>query len=562
MSGAAITAERPAAGDAGIGAFVAGQMWSIRWTLYLGFVGLALGGLYGLLQALERVKVDLYSEFQLKSYYQGLTLHGVLMALVLTFAFGNAFLSLTTIKGLGRPLASTALAQATFVTMLIGVVLAGYAMLANEATVLFTFYTPMEANPLFYLGAVFLIVSTWLVSLNQLLTLRAWRKEHPGEQVPLLAYMSILTYIMWDIATIGIAVEVVFFVLPWSLGWINGTDPQFDRILFWLTGHPIVYFWLLPVYVSWYYMIPKQVGGRLYSDGLTRMAFILFLLFSAPVGLHHQFTDPGIGEGLKALHAVLTFTVFFPSLVTAFSIMAALEMGGRRAGGKGLFGWIFKLPWHNPSVTAQLLAMLVFLLGGATGLVNAAFTVNKVVHNTAFVPGHFHLTVGTAVTLSAMGISYWLVPYLTGRALFQPRLALAQAWLWAIGVLIFSRGQIAGGLEWMPRRTAIGLSPLNDMNLPGWDVSNWLTMIGGMTMGVSGLLFFIVLIGTLVNKQRAETIEFPAHSPIHGPRENWAILDRIGLWSLVAFILVLIAYVPVLISYWPIELNAPGVRVW
>lgn len=561
MSSAAITAERAAEGES-VGAFIAAQMWPIRWTLYLGFLGLAIGGLIGLLQALERVEVDLYDEAQLQSYYQGLTLHGVLLALVLTFAFGNAFMLLTTIKGFGRPLASTWLTQGVFYTMVAGVVLAGYAMLADKATVLFTFYAPMEADPLFYLGATFLVVSTWLVSANQLLTLRAWRKEHPGETTPLLSYMSIMTYLMWDIATIGIAIEVVVFLLPWSLGIMDGTDPQFDRILFWLTGHPIVYFWLLPVYVSWYYMIPKQVGGRLYSDGLTRLTFVLFLLFSAPVGLHHQFTDPGIGEALKAMHAVLTFTVVFPSLVTAFSIMAALEVGGRRAGGKGLFGWIFKLPWRNPSVTAQLLAMLVFLLGGSTGIVNAAFTVNKVVHNTAFIPGHFHLTVGTAVTLSAMGISYWLIPYLTGRALFRPGLALAQAWLWAIGVLIFSRGQISGGLEWMPRRTAIGLSPLNDMNLPGWEVSNWLTMIGGMVMGVSGLLFFIVLLGTLRNKERATGVEFPTSTPIHGPRETWAILDRIGLWTLISVVLVLIAYVPVLIAYWPIELNAPGVKVW
>ncbi len=82
-------------------------------------------------------------------------------------------------------------------------------------------------------------------------------------------------------------------------------------------------------------------------------------------------------------------------MVTAFSVFAALEQGGRKRGGKGLLGWIWKLPWDDPSVSAQLLAGLAFMLGGASGLINASYTVNLVVHNTSFIVGHFHLTVGT-----------------------------------------------------------------------------------------------------------------------------------------------------------------------
>lgn len=565
MSGAAITAtdsDRAVPSDSE-GIFTAAHMWPIRWQLYLGYIGLAIGGLIGLLQAWERVDPSgadsAYSALQMNSYYQGLTLHGVLLALVFTFTFCNAFLSLTTMKGFNRPLASQLLSQGTFYVMAAGVVLAGYAMLLDKATVLFTFYTPLEADPLFYLGAVFLVVSTWLVLANMLLTLRAWRADNPGERIPLLSYVSIVTYIMWGMASIGIAVLSVAFVIPWSLGWLDGVDPQLNRTLFWFSGHPIVYFWLLPVYVSWYMMIPRQVGGRLFSDGLTRAVFLLFLLYSTPVGLHHQFTDPGLSETMKYIHGVLTFIVIFPSLATAFSLMAALEMGGRRAGGKGLLGWIPKLPWGNPSVTAQLLAMLVFTLGGITGSINASSTINKVVHNTAFIPGHFHMTVGTAVALSIMGITYWLLPFLTGRALFMPKLGVWQSWLWLVGILVFARGQIAGGLDGMPRRTAIGAAPYN---LDAWDLSHWFTMIGGMLMGVSGLLFFIVVVGTLVNKERTANVEFPLAQPMHGPRESWRILDNLGFWTLIAVLLILIAYVPVFWQYLPADFNAPGLKVW
>lgn len=532
----------------------------VKWQIYLGFVGLALGLLMGFLQAMDRIGLDLYDAFQLESYYQGLTLHGVALAFVLTFTFANGFLSLTVMKGLERPLASTRLLAASFWTALGGVVLAATAILLNKATVLYTFYTPLEATSIFYIGAVLLVVSTWITSLNQLLTLRQWRRDHPGERIPLLAYVSVVTFLMWDLASLGVAIEVVGFILPWTFGWVENTDPLLNRTFFWFTGHPIVYFWLLPAYVSWYMMIPKQVGGRLFSDGVVRAVFILFLLLSTPVGLHHQFTDPGIDEGLKFVHAVLTFGVFFPSMVTAFTLIAAMENGGRAAGGKGWFGWIRKLPWSNPSFAAQVLAMAAFALGGATGLINASATVNTVVHNTSFIPGHFHLTVGTAVALTIMGVAYWLIPHLTERPLFRPRLALTQAWLWFIGVMLFSRGQMASGIEGQPRRLWVqGADYIEE----SWEGMNFLTGIGGTIMFVSGVLFFVVIIGTLLSKVTvpADQVAMPLAETIHGPSESPRILDRLGLWMVAAVVLVLLAYVPVLIfTDW--TFGSPGFRLW
>jgi cytochrome c oxidase subunit 1 len=517
----------------------------LKWQLYLGFVGLFLGLLMGFLQAMDRTGVDLYDTFQLETYYQGLTLHAVSLAFVLTFTFANSFLSLTTMRSLERPLKYTWMVQGSGATAALGVVLAASAILLNKATVLYTFYSPLQASSLFYLGAVLLVVSTWLTSLNQMLTVRDWRKDNVGQRLPLLAFVSLLTFLMWDLASLGVAVETVAFLLPWSFGITEGVDPLLNRTLFWFTGHPIVYFWLLPAYVSWYMMIPKQVNGRLFSDGVVRGVFILFLLLSTPVGLHHQFTDPGIDEGLKMLHAVFTFGVFFPSLVTAFTLMAALENGGRNNGGRGLLGWIRKLPWGNPSVVAQLLAMIGFVLGGASGLVNASATVNLVVHNTSFIPGHFHLTVGTAVALSIMGVSYWLVPYLTGKELWGRRVALWQAWLWIIGVFTFSRGQMASGLEGQPRRLYVSESAYIEES---WEFWNVMAGVGGVIMFISGVLFFAVILKTIANKKTAVTV-MPISETMHDATETPAWLDRPGLWFAVAVVLVLIAYVPVFITH-------------
>jgi len=535
----------------------------VKWNLYLALVGLALGALMGMLQALERLDVNLYESVGLETYYQGLTLHGVALALVFTFCFSNAFLSVTTMKGFNRPLASRAVSEASMWCAWIGVALAAWAILANKATVLFTFYAPLQATPAFYIGAVLLVISTWLVLLNMFLTLRVWRRDNRGERIPLMAFVSLMTSLMWTVASVGIAIEVLAFILPWSLGLTTTIDPQFTRVLFWFTGHPIVYFWLLPVYVSWYMMLPKQVGGKLYSDGLTRMVFISFLLL-IPVGVHHQFTDPGIAFSSKTIQWLLTFGIFFPSLITLFSVVAALEMGARANGGTGRLTWIKKLPWGNPVVSGQLLAGLGFMLGGMSGLINASYTVNVVVHNTSYVPGHFHLTVGTAVALSIMAISYWFVPYLTGRELWGRRLAVAQTWLWMAGVLIFSRGQMAGGLEGMPRRTAIAEATYLDGPGHGsWALANAMTGIGGSIMFVSAVLFFVVILRTIYNSARVNEVQVtPVSEVMHGPKVSWAIFDQIWVWVVAAVILIVIVYGEVIYHYLPLNSVSEGIRLW
>ncbi len=517
----------------------------IRGQIYLAFAALFVGLLMGLAQAIDRVGVNLYPRIPfLSQYYQGLTAHGVLNALVFTFAFSNGFMPLVAARSLGRPV-NRAANVAACALIFAGTLLAGWEILANQASVLFTMYPPMRASWIYYVGLVLAVVSTWAAGLNVFLMYRAWRRDHPADRIPLQAFAVIATYAMWLIASVGVAVEVLVLLLPWSLGLVAHTDPQLARTLFWFSGHPIVYFWLLPVYVSWYTMIPRQVGGRLFSDPLARLVFLMFLVLSIPTGFHHQYTDPGVGHGIKLVHLVLTFGVFFPSMVTAFSVVAALESGGRARGGRGLLGWIRKLPWGDASVTAQLLAMVAFTLGGVSGLVNASYSINMVVHNTAFVPGHFHLTVGTAVALSFMGIAYWLVPHLTGRALWGRPLALAQGWLWLVGALIFARGQMDGGLEGMPRRLHMALVPYR---LEAWDLSNALTAVGGTVMFVSGMLFYVVLVGTLVAGRKGAVVEMPVATAVEGPGTGWPVLDRWPVWVAVTIALVALAYLPYLVG--------------
>jgi cytochrome c oxidase subunit I len=473
----------------------AAQRRILRWTLYIGYAALVAGIFHGLAQSLSYAKIDILQYFPgLRGYYQGLTVHGVANVLIFTFSFSNGFLPLMVARAVSRPL-NSALLYGSFGALVAGNLLTIYAVTTNQASVLYTAYAPLQAHWTFYFGLALVVVSTWLALANMIVTLRGWQKGNPGARTPLLAFICLASYLMWFLASLPIAVSFLGFLLPWSLGWITAVDPLLHRTLFWFTGHAIVYAWLLPAYVSWYALVPRQAGGKILSDSYTRAVFILFLLLSIPTGFHHQYTDPGIPTSMKVVHAVLTFGVFFPSLATAFSVMASLEMGGRRRGGKGLLGWVPKLPWGDPSLTAQLLAMLTFVYGGATGLVNASFSMNLVIHNTTWVPGHFHMTVGTAVAMTLMGVAYWLIPYLTGRELWGRRVALASSWIYTIGVLIFARGMISAGLEGMPRRLFRAEASFDN---PAWDLGGILTGVGGTIMFIGIMLFFVVIGMTIV----------------------------------------------------------------
>ncbi len=529
--------------------------------LTVALVALFGGVVTGLLQAIEHgglIFPPLTPVVQ--SYYHSLSLHGVLNVLVFTTFFICGFLQFIMARSLGMPLASFRLAWFTFWLMAGGLILAAIPLVGNAATVMFTFYPPMKAHWAFYIGLTLVVVGTWLVTLNLALTYRAWRVRNPQARTPLAAFMSLVTFAMWTIASLGIAAEMLFMLIPWSLGLIGGTDALLARVLFWFTGHPIVYFWLLPAYVSWYTLVPRQAGGKLFSDPLARTSFILFLVLSIPIGIHHQFTDPGIEEGWKLLHAFLTFAVFFPSLLTFFNVTASLESGARARGGKGWVAWFGKLPWGDPSVAAQVLAMLLFTFGGVGGLINASFNLNLLVHNTAWIPGHLHLTVGTAVTLSFMGITYWLVPYLAGRPLWSRRLGLVQVWLWFGGMVIFSNALHRLGLMGMPRRTMIGASAYLQ---PEWKAALPLVGIGGTILFVSGMLYFLNLVLTLAASRGpapsvpefAEALSGPEHAP--------AILDRWRPWLALTFVLIAIAYGPTLVRLWATTpFITPGLRVW
>lgn len=535
----------------------------VGWQIGVALGALALGVLFGPLQALDHANINLYPYLAplLKSYYQGLTLHGILTSLVFTTIFITGFHTISIIKGLQTHLRWMNLAIAGFVAIMVGLVMAAVMLLTNQATVLYTFYPPMQASPIFYIGLTVLVVGSWMIGWSQLATLASWKKANPGQRVPIIAMGSAVNVLLWQLATLGIAAQMLLLVIPWSLKLVPATDVMLNRTLFWFTGHPLVYFWLLPAYVTWYGMLPKQVGGKIFSDSLARLAFWGFLVFSTPVGFHHQFADPGVPVVWKYIHTFLTFIVILPSMITAFTVIASLERAGRARGGKGLLGWIGALPWKDPSVAAQLLAGLSFFVGGIGGIINASASLDLVVHNTAWITGHFHTTVASASTLSFMGITFWLIPNLTGKPLASPKAALTSAWLWFVGVLTFATGMHWLGLLGAPRRVPMaGLVYAN----ADWLTPQVLTGIGGTIMFIGAIFYFFSILKTVFSK---ETLTIPVEMPIAesevSPSLTPAWLDNWKTWIVASLALVLVGYGPILVEMVSnLNMTSIGFRVW
>jgi cytochrome c oxidase subunit I len=397
----------------------------------------------------------------------------------------------------------------------------------GRASVLYTFYPPLIGSPFYYLGVVLVGVGSWIWVALMSVNLYLWKRDNPGVPVPLAMFANVAGSYLWAWTAVGAALELLFQILPVALGVKTSIDAGLARVLFSWTLHAIVYFWLIPTYIAYYTIVPRAIGGRLFSDMMGRLAFILFLIVAMPIGVHHLFADPQVGAGFKFVHAFFTALVALPTLLTVFTICASVEIAARLRGGRGAFGWLKVLPWHNPIMLAVSFSFILLGFGGVGGLINMNYQFNSTVHNTQWITGHFHLIFGGAIVIMYFAIAYDIWPHLTGRALTCYRLMRAQLWTWFIGMIVLSFPWHWVGLLGMPRRMAY--YDYTDPTLASLAPSVILSTIGGAILVVSGVLFVMVLIrghrGPVVDPGPYRFAE-ALHQPTYVP----APLNSHGLW--------------------------------
>jgi cytochrome c oxidase subunit I len=482
------------------------------------------------------------------NYFLSVTAHGTSMAYVLTTFFVMGFGYFVAESALERPLPTPGAAWAAYALALIGTIMAVITVLSGDASVLYTFYPPLTASPFFYIGLVLVVVGSWIWCWIMFVAMARWKRQYPNRAVPLAMFATVANAVMWAWTTLGVAAELLIQVIPAAFGLTQTIDVGLSRTLFSWTLHAIVYFWLFPAYIAFYTMAPAAAGGRLYSETMGRLSFILFLLYSLPVGLHHLFMDPEHATGFKFLQSFLTSLVTIPTLLTIFTISASFEIAGRLNGGTGLFGWIRRLPWYRPMVLATGLAFFMLWFGGGGGLINMSYGMNAMVHNTSWVTAHFHLIFGGTVVIMYFAIAYEIWPALTGRTpgVLQLAWQRRQLWLWAIGMLVMTLPWHWLGLNGQWRRVAH--FDYADPLIAWWGPWVVVSLIGGIVLLASAVLFIWNLAqlhgSRLLLPATPLAVQYAV--PLHPVRRVPAALNGFGLWNALVLVLMIVAYA------WPI----------
>jgi cytochrome c oxidase subunit I len=454
---------------------------------------------------------------------------------LVAMAFGYAITELA----LKRPLIGLKWAWAGYILIIVGTVVAMVPVAMGLASVLYTFYPPMIGNAFYYIGVVLVVIGSWIWVALMSINLRQWKKDNPGAPVPLAMFANVAGAYLWAWTSVGASLEILLQILPVALGFKSTIDAGLARVLFSWTLHAIVYFWLFPSYIAFYTLVPRAIGGRLYSDTMGRVGFALFLVFSMPIGIHHVFQDPQVGEGFKFLHAIFTGMVSVPTLLTVFTITASVEIAARLRGGRGAFGWVKALPWKNPMMLAVAFSFILLGFGGAGGIINMSYHLDFTIHNTQWITGHFHLIFGGAIVIMYFAIAYDLWPHLTGKALQSLRLMRAQLWLWFIGMLVVTFPWHYVGILGIPRRMAY--FDYSDPAIAPQALSVIITFVGGLLLLASALLFIIVLLRGH-RGARVPLPEFRFSAPVHQPRRVPLALNGFALWLTLMIALTVVNY--------------------
>ncbi len=465
-------------------------------------VFLGVGGLLGLLVALTRwPAVQLLDASR---FYQTLTGHGVVTLLVWLIYFEVAILYFCSTVLLRSRMAAPRWAWSGFVLMLVGAAIAAVSILQGSSSVMMTSYVPMPAAPHFYLGLILFAVGALIgcfVFFANLVVARA-EKTYEGS-LPLVTFGA-LTAAIIAVFTIASGAIILIPTFLWSVGYISHIDPLMYRLIWWALGHSSQQINVAAQVSVWYAIAAIVFGAKPMSEKVSRGAFLLYIMFINLASAHHLLVDPGVGTEWKIFNtSYAMYLAVLASLVHGLTVPGAIEVAQRSKGlNRGLFEWLRKAPWGNPAFSGMFLSLVGFgFIGGISGVVMGVEQINFLIHNTIYVPGHFHGTVALGTTLAFMAMSFWLVPVLFRRELILPKLAQWQPWLFGIGT--------AGQCFFMMGAGTLGVSRRHwDMAFTGapfeWaypGMAYTLMGLNGMSALISvvgGALFVFLMLGTVL----------------------------------------------------------------
>jgi len=489
-----------------------------------------VGGMEALFIRIQLIKPD--NTFLVgDAYNQVLTMHGTTMiflaAMPLIFAFFNAVVPLQ----IGaRDVAFPFLNSLGFWLFFVGGVFLNLSwFLGGAPDAGWTSYATLALHSkshgvdFYLLGLQISGIGTLAGGINFLATIINMRA--PGltyMRMPLFTWTvfvtSALILFAFPALTIGLALLMFdrLFGTAFFDASLGGNSMIFEH-LFWIFGHPEVYILVLPAFGIFSDIIPAFSKKRLFGYSSMVFATVLIGFLGFMVWAHHMFTD-GLGAVANAIFAVATMAIAVPTGVKIFNWL--LTMWG------GQIRFTTPMLWSVAFIPS-------FVLGGVTGIMNAAAPADYQFHDSYFVVAHFHyVIVGGVVFGLFAGAHYWW-PKMFGKILNET-LGKITFFLFFIGFHLTFFIQHFLGLMGMPRRYFTYLPG------QGLDTGNMISSIGAMFMGLATIVMLINVVYTAIKGKKAagdawgvgRTLEWSIPSP--APEYNFAQIPYVrgldALW--------------------------------
>ena len=468
----------------------------------LGVVFLLIGGIFGLLVAATRTP-SLHL-LDAETFYMALTAHGTAILIFWVIFFEMAVLYFASSTLLRSRPATPLIGWVGFVLMLLGSIMTMVAFFRGNSSVMFTSYVPMPAEPIFYLGLILFAVGALIGCFIFLGTLVIAREEKTYDgSIPLVTFGA-LTACIIAIFTIASGAIILIPTFLWSVGLISNIDPAMYRVIWWAMGHSSQQINVSAHVSIWYAIAAIIFGAKPLSEKVSRGAFLLYILFLQLASAHHLLVDPGISSTWKVFNtSYAMYLAVLASMVHGLTVPGAIEVAQRKKGfNNGMFEWLKKAPWGNPVFSGMFLSLIVFgFIGGITGVTMGTEQINLIIHNTIFVPGHFHATVAVGTTLAFMAITYFLIPVIFRRQLIWPTLAKWQPYLFTGGMLLLILFMLGAGTLGVPRRHFdINFADATlQYQFAGTAVAMMgIAGIGALLAVVGGAAFCLIAVGSLV----------------------------------------------------------------
>ncbi len=483
-------------------------------------VFLAVGGLFGLLVALTRWPA--VHMLPPDWFYLALTAHGLDVLLVWIIFFEIALLYFSSAVLLNSRLAAPRFAWAAFALMLLGAIVTNVAVLRGKSSVMFTSYVPMQAEPAFYLGLILFAVGALIGCCVFFGTLVIAREERTYEgSIPLVTFGAMTAAII-AVFTLASGAIILIPTLLWSLGLVNDIDPLMYKLVWWAMGHSSQQINVSAHVAVWYAIAAIVLGARPLSEKVSRMAFLMYILFLQLASAHHMLVEPGLGEEWKVFNtSYAMYLAVLGSMIHGMTVPGSIEAAQRNRGfNKGLFEWLRKAPWGNPAFAGMFMSLVFFgFIGGISGVVMGVEQINVIMHNTLYVPGHFHGTVVAGTTLAFMAVTYLVIPLIFRRELIMKKVAQWQPYVFGIGVAGISVFMMGAGTLGVSRRhwdITFADAPLAFDYPSAAFLMLGLNGLCAILAALGGLMYVVVVVGSVLFGRRLDPDEKPEGISVAG----------------------------------------------